>query len=337
VNADSDPEGEVLVSGWERLTLCDHQGMEIWARSYPAYTGGAVAAAADFDGDGAQEFAVAFDGELRVVDGDGHDLWSLPLTSEYLCAGPVSWDIDLDGAPEVIYGDGETLWIVDGARGLVRVVMEDYSSLTLTETPSVADVDGDGHGEILIGSNTGIHGSTDLGLYVLGSEDGDWPWARPTYNQHAYWGGNVGDDLSIPTDTTPSWLSSENLLRGQAPAWYTSELPNLRAAVTGACVATCQPGGFAQVAVQVWNDGSVEAPAGTGVRLYGNPGGSPQPIEERTLEEALPPAHSLEWTVETSVDALGSELRVVVDVHGAVEECAEDDNEGAWMNPWCQP
>ena len=59
--------------------------------------------------------------------------------------------------------------------------------------------------EIIIPNGGGHHGSEQVGLYVLGSDDGSWLGGRMTWNQHAYNIVNINDDLSIPATPDSNW------------------------------------------------------------------------------------------------------------------------------------
>ena len=334
-NIDADANGEVLVAETEGLTLCDDDGTVLWSQKMKAWPG--PPATADFDGDGLQEFAVSLGDRLVLIDGDGTELWSTPTDAPPGLEGPTTWDIDLDGVPEVIIADEEILRVLEGTTGNPVIQITDHASTTMIETPAVADIDGDGQGEIVFGSGPCLHNPCNwVGVRALGSADGDWPWARPVYNQHAYWGGNIADDLSVPTDTTPPWLQDENLVRGQATAWETPDLPNLQAAVSDVCVASCAAEGFTQVALQVWNSGAADAESGVVLRLYGTVDDALLLLDERPTTAEIPAQGSYEWTVDTNRAALGSELFVIVDEDDAVEECIEDDNQGIMTIALCE-
>ena len=66
--------------------------------------------------------------------------------------GSTVFDFEGDGIAEVVYADECFLWVYDGPTGHVR-----YAGLTTsftgTEASVVADVDGDGHAEIVLVSN----------------------------------------------------------------------------------------------------------------------------------------------------------------------------------------
>lgn len=327
VNADSDDEGEVLIAGYGRMTLCDDDGTELWSRTYGNY--GTAVAVADFDGDGMQEYAFANTSQLYLIEPDNSNRWTAPMNDYSGLSGCTSWDIDMDGVPEVIFADENDILVYSGADGSVVLQNGSHASVTLAETPAVADVDGDGHGELIYPSNAGTFGIT-----VIGGADGDWPYSPAVYNEYTYYGGNINEDLSVPTNPEPPWIYEANLFRGQPSALYIAGTPNLSARIEEACAATCSDG-YAEVSVQVWNDGSQQAPAGAILELWSDAGGSDTLVDSISLPE-VPAAGSVETRFVTTQGWLGTHLWVEVDADGRVEECDEDDNLGDYNDVPCE-
>ncbi|MCB9791349.1 MAG: hypothetical protein H6741_01365 [Alphaproteobacteria bacterium] len=330
VNADSDPEGELLVAANGAMTLCDTNGSVIWTQSYSSY--GTAVSVADFDNDGQQEYAFAKLGQLRLIEPDGTNRWTTTMQDSSGLAGTTNWDIDMDGVPEVIFADEVDILVYDGATGAVVIRESAHGSVTLAETPSAADVDGDGSGELLYGSNSGLNGIT-----VIGSADGDWPYAKPVYNQYGYYGANINDDLSVPAPVPDPWLSDANLFRGQPSALYVAGAPNLQVSITDVCAASCEEGGLVEVAGVVWNSGGAAAPAGTEVRLFGRPSGTDVPILTTQLSDDLAPGTSVAVSFTTVIEMVGDRLLLRVDGNEQVDECDETDNESYWNDVPCYP
>lgn len=329
VNVDEDPEGEVFITGYRGNSLCDDDGTLLWTTGTTNY--GTPTAIADFDGDGLQEFAFAQSGKLTLLEGDGSTLWSTNVDDTSGLAGTTSWDINLDGVPEVVYADEEDIMVFDGATGTVVVREPGHNSVTLAETPAVADVDGDGQGELLYLSN-----GSDRTLTVVGGAEGDWPYSPPVYNQYTYYGVNINYDLSVPKDPDPPWIHPANIFRGQPSALYISPGQNLKVEVTGVCIANCS-GGYAEVAVQVWNDGGQSAPAGTDVEVWSNPGsGAPTLLTTLELPADLSAGDSWEIVIPTTAAWLGSYVRASADARLQLDECDELDNEHTYLDVPCQ-
>lgn len=329
VNIDGDPEGEFLVAAPGQVTLCDDDGRQLWTHTSGGY--GSAIAVADFDNDGVQEFAFAVGGSLFLIESDGSNRWITPVNDSSGLAGTTSWDIDYDGVPEVIYADEQDILVMNGATGAVVIRDPSHDSWTASETPAVADVDGDGHGELVYGSPSGAY----MGVTVLGSADGDWPYSRPVYNQYTYYGANVNDDLTIPAYAEAPWIAPPNIFRGQPSAVFTAGVPNLGARVTDVCFASCETTGHVDVWVQVWSDGGQSLAAGTPVELWGYPGGAPVLLETRPTSMDLDPGTSEEILFSTTADLVGTQLRVRVNGFGVDEECDAADNENSWFDLPC--
>jgi hypothetical protein len=327
VDIDGDPQGELLVAAPSRITLCDHTGAALWSRPHSSY--GSAIAVADFDNDGQQEFAFANYGTVTLLERDGSTRWATPIADYSGLAGATSWDIDLDGVPEVVYADENDILVLNGATGAVVLREASHGSVTLAETPAVADVDGDGSGELLYGSNSSLRGLT-----VVGSADGDWPYARPVYNQYSYYGDNIEDDLTVPLNPDPPWLSAANLFRGQPSAVYVLGAPDLAGEITDVCVSACEDEGIVRVAAVVWNRGTSEVPAGVLVHLETDVDGLPARLAEATLAAPLLPGASASLEFETVAGAVAGGLRLSVDAGAAVDECVETDNLATWAGDW---
>ena len=68
---------------------------------------------------------------------------------------------------------------------------------TTAELPPIADVDGDGHAEIVAIANQYLGGDAKQGVFVVGGAGDTWVSTRKLWNQHDYHVTNVNDDLSI--------------------------------------------------------------------------------------------------------------------------------------------
>ncbi len=200
---------------------------------------------ADFDGDGRPEVGVAQANFYTVVEPDLGDgtlsiLWQAPnhdLSSSV--TGSTVFDFEGDGKAEVIYNDECFLWVYDGTTGAVRFATP-TTSFTATEASVVADVDGDGHAEMIMISN-GANPESDgwkcnvapwnqpdpannrpawapppganayRGITVFGDSARSWVGTRALWNQHSYHVTNVCDDHddACPGDNThgtiPQW------------------------------------------------------------------------------------------------------------------------------------
>jgi len=119
------------------------------------------------------------------------------------------FDFNQDDIMEIVYRDENALHIINGSL----IHHETGNSLTLpynmatyrcyslsyTEYPTVADIDGDGQAEILtVGSTqSSVTAIGELRIYKAG-DGAFWAPARKVWNQYAYNALNVNKDLTIP-------------------------------------------------------------------------------------------------------------------------------------------
>ena len=171
-------------------------------------------AVGDLDGDGTAEIVVAtMDGELWVVEHDGAVRSGWPFTmDESLIRGisngdnawdhgffssPALGDLDSDGDLEIVIGgmDGRVYAFHDdgtfsaGFPLELRTEYEEAGGLVskgerIISSPAVGDIDGDGHPEIVIGTNQKTTGTYGLGYAI--SHEGVIEEGWPAYLFGAY-------------------------------------------------------------------------------------------------------------------------------------------------------
>lgn len=161
VDADGAPE-IVVVGGAALLVYGRDAALErtIPLSSRPAY--GSAPAIADLDGDSIPEVVVQLEGSVDVVRGDGSAFpgWPLAVPGRWMGnSSPVVGDVDGDGAPEIVF---VTQQLGSATTGSVHVHHHDGVShprfprtleLGAGMTPAIADVDGDGRNEIVVGGD----------------------------------------------------------------------------------------------------------------------------------------------------------------------------------------
>ena len=118
-----------------------------WLLSSPAI--------ADLNGDGTVEFVIgSYDGKVYAVRADGTELWSFDLVDPVIASPAVaalrrgeapSLVVNSTKALYVLSNDGALKWRRDGIRQFDRSV----------RSPTLADLDGDGTLEIIVGTDTG--------------------------------------------------------------------------------------------------------------------------------------------------------------------------------------
>ena len=109
LNADSDPEAEILMVSDFYMDVYNHDGSVI----YETETGDGKQSppcVGDLDGDGNAELAFAASNLLRAYELNGNLKWSSSVTDLTGLAACSVYDIDGDGAYEVLYADENTFF-----------------------------------------------------------------------------------------------------------------------------------------------------------------------------------------------------------------------------------
>lgn len=332
LQADADPEAEIGFVG-QNWTLWEHDGTEIYSVSYGTQAQPGPPCAGDFDGDGVTEVAWPAYQTLVMYELDGSPVWSVPIDDTSGLSGCSGWDVDGDGALEVLYADQSSFTIFDGTTGAERYTDTQHRSGTVFEYPTVADIDHDGHAEILFVSNGGAPWGV---LKVVEHDGGGWPAAGSTWAIHDFAITNVNPDGSVPASPEPFW-TKYNVYRARVAADDPST-PDLLAVVTDVCVADCDYGPV-QVSVQVANQGGAEVDAGAKLALYADDGA------RRLVGTAtLPAIPAGEKVAGITFDLAPGDVGIygfvaVVDDDGngvgAVSECDEDNNEAEYSDVVC--
>jgi len=212
-NFDDDPEAEIAMVANGFVYLLNHDGTdaEVWNPptlgpvDMPGDGQGGAPLVADVDGDGWPEIGVAGDTGFIVYNRDGSVRWRSSISDRSSnSTGSVAFDLDGDGTIEIIYRDEFFLRIYRGADGHLLEKIP-VSSATWGEIPTVADVDNDGHADIVVSSDLMTSGS-DTGVIVINDVLNLWKRTRRVWNQHAYHVTNVNEDGTIPAVETPHWL-----------------------------------------------------------------------------------------------------------------------------------
>lgn len=163
---------------------------------------------ADFDGDDRPEIGVAQANRYSVVELDaaGTGLTTLWATLNHdnssSVTGSTVFDFEGDGIAEVIYNDECYMWVFDGPTGRVRFSAS-TDSFTGTEASLVADVDGDGHAEMVMISTGADPINWSCAEHMDGS--GGYPrWVAPSYGPS--WRG-----ITVFRDAARSWVGTRSL------------------------------------------------------------------------------------------------------------------------------
>jgi outer membrane protein assembly factor BamB len=332
VQADTDPEAEVVWAYGDELRFHEHDGTLIRAVALPGTQRPGPPCVADLDGDGDAEIAIPSSSALSAYELDGTLAWSAVINDSSGASGCVVFDMDGDQVYEVIYADMDALLILDGRSGAELYRNGAHGSVTYFETPVVADVDRDGSAEIITASSgwTGYQGIT-----VFGHAGDGWPEAGPAWTVHDFMLTNSTPTGTVPRHPDPAWLK-HNLFRGR-PASDHAGLPDLAVELVDLCVASCEPGGLLRVSWQAHNRGEVVVPAGTQVELHLVDGKS-RIVQGRAVVGALPVGRTSEthtFDLPWSAVPSGGSLELVIDPDDRVYECDEDNNTTAYREHFC--
>jgi hypothetical protein len=317
---------------------------------YGALHGGGPPTIADFDGDGTPDVGTAggigyvvFNGKKLIdptVTGPNTILWAQPTVDcSSASTGSSVFDFDGDGKAEVVYSDENHLRIYEGPTGNV-LVSTCNTTATLIEYPVIADVDNDGHADIVVISNSYGHANPELscndgtntsqaGVRIFGDANGSWVRTRRIWNEHAYHVTNVNEDGTIPQHEQPNWIQPglNNFRQNKQPG---SEFAAPDAVVS---VASLCPGPTGLVAT-VRNIGQAALPANLVVTFYeGTPPNGASLGQGKTLKVLYPAeSESVAITLSMPDQALvngATPVYAVVDggpLNASLHECRTDNN-----------
>lgn len=334
-NLDGDPEGEYVVTVGATVRAHDTDGSLLWG---PMQIPGAnilpVPTIGDVDADGSPDIVVAGGNELWVLRADGTEIWYARVTDESGATGASIFDFDADGIPEVVYIDEVQMVAYNGTDGVVKFRTTEHRSATMYDYPVVADLDGDGHAEIVIASEG------TYGLVVFEDATDSWAPARDVWNQHAYSITNINDDLTVPTNPTQNFTLYNNYHSNLALPPGGTLGDELEAEILDVCTDDCDAG-----SLRVWargrNTGNGEIPPGVSLALYGEPGGVRLGTATTTAATpSLMTTEAVEFVVDAELLAGVSRLEVHVDDDGTgtgtVTECVETNNGFAVDGAYCE-
>jgi len=370
-DADMDPD-VVFVTAGQIHVLDAADGTTKWGPFTLAGTGrGGPPTIADFDGDGEPEIGVAQANRYSVVELDEGSLTQLWATLNHdnssSVTGSTVFDFEGDGIAEVIYNDECWMWVYDGPTGEVRFNAP-TASFTGTEASLVADVDGDGHAEMVMistGANpvswtcaehtTGTdgypvweppsYGPSWRGITVFRDRANGWVGTRTLWTQHAYHVTNTCDDRDSACDPAAGYGAVPSRERKN---WTVPWLNNFRQNVQDegifdapdaivALRAECTRPRLTLVAT-VRNQGPALLPTGVEVGFYRRDTGD-ELLGTGTTTTPIFPGQVAEITFETAEDVPTTATffaRIEVDPDEPLfRECDGDNNESEDAAPRC--
>jgi hypothetical protein len=336
-NFDGDTNGEIVVSGHQKVSLLDDNCALLWSATIP---GGCVNGCgggptiADVDGDGLPEVAVVGDNSFSVFETDGNLKWTYTIQdwSSGKSAGS-AFDFEDDGQLELVYADEVALRIFNGATGAVRW-QHRHSTGTTHESPVIADVDGDLAADIVVAANNLAYPPYN-GIRVYHDRLEGWARTRSIWNQHAYSITNVNNDGSIPAQPARHWLKPKlNTFRSNVAGYFgEGESPYAAPDFVVSGVSAVCDGSTLNLSASVTNQGAASVAAGLKVAFYrGNPASGGTLLGVTTIPSAIAPGSSAPVSLSVGAQPPGgsNQVFIVADDNGSGTgrdaECNEGNN-----------
>ncbi len=329
-----DPYPEIVlirsVSNEPNVYLLDHNGNTKWGpvnlKNFdpggPSNGTGIIhqPIIADFDGDGEPEIGVRRTSNFYALDKNGNlkQTYALPVATPDGSIGTV-FDLNGDNRPEVLIFANESFRIFDGPSGelLYQEAIASGGMFGTEQNVMVADVDLDGHAEIVVISREGVR--------VYKSRNEPWVNSRKIWNQYDYHVTNVNDDGTIPQYESPSWLLN-NTFHVQATISETTN-PYLTPNLTASYLRSQPNGASLDITVRIGNGGSKEASPGASVMFYSG-SSSGTLLGSVYTTQTLQPGKYEDITFGIGSGYAGiSTITAIVDQANTVSECLEDDNQ----------
>jgi len=245
------------------------------------------------------------------------------------------FDFEGDGAAEVVYADETSLWVFDGRTGAVKLQSHEHSNGTWLEYSTIADVDGDGHAEIIVPNE--YQNGNYTGITVFGDANDSWRPGRKIWNEYAYSITNVNDDGSIPRVPDLNWLTYNNFRSGDVLAGSGFHTVDLTVAYGDICEADCDEDKLV-LWVNAGNQGAADLdPASRGfVDLVAVINGAEVPIQSVQINDVM----SQGWYQDSiQFDITGYDPRtfdrLIARIRSSEEDCVPTNNQLVWEGPFC--
>jgi hypothetical protein len=308
----------------------------------------------DFDGSGKPGIAVQQNGapcELHAYRFDEATLtdnWKYTFTS---CSGSLTataFDFNGDGIAEVIAHDDCRIVVLDGTTGEKRLSLA-APHATWTEFVSVADINGDGHADLLYSTNDGWGSPPGIpdptrcnytgeeapthGVFVFSDPDKKWMPTRRVWNQQSYHITNIKSDGTLPKGEVDSWgKGGWNTYRVSAQGKGATAAPDLVVSL-GASLGNC-PASLRLIAI-VQNQGTAGVPADIEVDFY--QGAPPSGVKLGSANTKLPllPGASETVTLDVAGPLNPTSYYATIDEANNLAECGEDNNTGTLVRATC--
>lgn len=339
VQADSDPEGELVLVTLDEVYLLDHQGdvlqvVALPSPAMPAWPG--VPCAADLDGDGQTEVVVPNGDALLALSLPSLQvIWTAPVNDNGI-AGCAAFDFERDGSYEVVYGDMSGIRFFDGTSG-AEVASQPRSSGTAYEYPVIVDIDSDGSAEV-IAANYGDE-STVPAITVLGHLTDGWATGGSHWPAHDFGGTNYGPLGGLPSTAPAFWLSpGTHRARPAEPPMY-----SVRPEILQVCASGCNQGDQLSLTLRLVNDGPSWTPTTPIVEVGLGEGSGVQTLLAVPAPVGPVPPNSASASfvltvpvVEVAAGALQVSLGETGLPIGTTMDCTPDDNIAVWTDSVCR-
>lgn len=320
-NFDADPYPEIAsvqngdgTTGRPQVRLYQHDGTKVWGPVLTSGARGGLPIIADFDGDGQADIGVYGHISYAALDRFGREFWRATISDDSTGSnGSIAADLDGDERYEIVTSDQEMLRVFDGLTGALRLAIPSESA-TYVESVVVADVDGNGHLDILVPSDR----SESIGLRMFSDAYAGWAAGPKIFNQYNYTVDNITPDAGVPR-TRGRWWLNHNTFRALPPDNGLADL--------GVFQLEALPiDGVRTIRVRVTNRGLVASEATT-VELRRRQSDASETSIVSLPVPALEPLASVVLQHAVVGDApLGERLSAIVDAGDRVDECIETNN-----------
>lgn len=319
-NFDADPFPEIVVVSRGAVSLLDESGERLWGPvAVPGGGYGGAPTIGDVDNDGEPEIGVAGRANYVVFETDGSLRWSA-VTQDFSSGvtGSTVFDFEDDGSVEVLYADEHFFRIYSGFDGFL-LFETPLGNGTAAEYPVVADVDRDGHAEVLVVANQWFSATDETGVRVFEDAADAWAATRAIWNQHAYSIGNVGDDGSIPAAPVASWLTHNSYRLNTFIDRRPLDLADLRISA----LQLDETGDSAMLHASLDNRGLAAVEREITATFYNGAPGSGEPLGTLSIP-ALDAGESLSLSLPVAATDISTD--VYAEVSADVEECLGENN-----------
>ncbi|MBA2663493.1 MAG: VCBS repeat-containing protein [Bradymonadaceae bacterium] len=348
-NFDEDPEAEIVIVRLGEVFILNHDGTLLWKMALPkrdcALNEAGPPTVADFNGDGRPEIGTAGADYYIVAkmecDVDGWEalgcaergiLWK---TINEDCSSRATassvFDFEGDGKAEMVYADETTFRIFDGTTGAILFEDDQHQSNTRIEMPIIADVNNDGHANVVVAAAYSNRGDR-AGLKVWKDLDGNWVRTRRIWNQHGYHVTNITEEGKVPAQPQRNWQHGRlNNFRQNVQPDGLFDAPDLVVkSITLDNPNSCAVEARVDLTVVVANEGALYVPAGVSVLVEVVLSDRTETVATLATTQRLLPGQfetlKVSWALPQNLINASFAARATVDADERFNECNEENN-----------